>query len=593
MWLKTLRSFRKTFSLDYRSLAVFRIGLAGILFIDLLRRLGDLSAFYTDGGLLSRADVVDLFFIPGGWSLHLISGDASIQLLLFILQLLAALFLLIGYHTRWVTFLSWALLLSLQNRAPVILTGGDEVLRHLLFWSMFLPLSQMFSVDAALNKNPSTLPSSKVFSGGTVALTLQVICLYVFSALLKTGAEWHAENSAVYYALRIHTITTPLAPLFMNLTSQFPQLTSVVYYLELIGPLFLLSPWKNDDCRWGVIFLLALLNLCFGAAFYLGLFPWINLVTLLALIPSSMWEEKKKSLFASKPSFSLYYDGECRVCKKGVYLLREFLILPHVKLQPAQDSPIYNPLMKTHHSWIVQPAQGDMMLKADALTFCLQQSPWLFFMAPVLQWQRTLANALYEKVANHRPQLFQLSQWLCWRSISSQNKPLLNIAMSLIAIVLAGYMVFMNLLSLQVMRGESPSLSLPLQWVTTAFGLGQSWSMFAPYPMKETQEAGLFLMKDGQIQAQEALHYHGQERWTKWMVFITFPEIKPGLVRQYARYLCREKLKEKNSPEFNQLRLYFLKKSTPPPNSHGEAFQRVFIWEESCLLKESQSGVFR
>ncbi len=600
------KRFKTSLGLDLRSLALFRVGMAGVLLVDLVCRLGDLSAFYTDSGVLPRDYILDSFFMPGAWSLHLISGEASVQGLFFFAQLVAGLFLLVGYRTGWATFVSWVLLLSLHNRAPVILTGGDDVLRHLLFWSLFLPLGRYFSVDSALNTASTQLTglSQKFTSGGTVAFILQVMVLYIFSALLKTGAEWHGEGSAVYYALHIDAITTSLAPYFLIFSERFPALTQSIYYIELFMPFLLISPWKNACFRWGAILLLALLNLGFGMAFHLGLFPWINLMALLAFIPSDFWSFVWKKISFNHKAFTLYYDGDCRVCQKGVYLLQTFLILPQAVLKPAQDNPVRLRQMQEHHSWVVDAENnfGKTYLKASAFLFCLSQSPWFFFLKPFLERTNQnllpLANTLYDWVAGNRPLFFLLTKWVVWRPVSwarFDGKSRRSIVFSLMAILLAGYMVFLNGLSLNLNSEEYSesntwALHPKIQWATTALGLGQSWALFAPYPMKESGEQGVLVLKDGQV-LDEIKRVYQNERWEKLMIFMTFPQAKLGLIRQYADYFCDKQYKRnknlKTKKEFDSLRFYFTRHATPPPNKSIRPFERSFLWEQSCTQSES------
>src|SRR5207302_9988395 len=101
-------------------------------------------------------------------------------------------------------------LLSLHNRNPMILQGGDVLLRMLLFWGMFLPLGVRYSLDALLK--PSTLApqATRVFSVATVAMLLQVAFMYWFSVFLITDPVWFGDYTAIYYALSLDHLVTPL-----------------------------------------------------------------------------------------------------------------------------------------------------------------------------------------------------------------------------------------------------------------------------------------------------------------------------------------------------------------------------------------------
>ena len=141
-------AFRKIvelFSADLRSLAIYRVVLALLALADLISRATDLSAHYTDTGVLPRYALLQE--LPSRWrfSLHLLSGDAFVQAALFILAGLAALALLIGLRTRLMTVIVWVFLVSLHERNPLVLNAGDTLLRMLFFWGMFLPLGVYWS----------------------------------------------------------------------------------------------------------------------------------------------------------------------------------------------------------------------------------------------------------------------------------------------------------------------------------------------------------------------------------------------------------------------------------------------------------------
>lgn len=141
------------FGIDVRALAAFRIGLAGILLIDLWNRSYDLVAHYSDAGILPRLARMELYDHGAAqrlwWSLHMASGEVVFQFALFAVAAACALGLLIGYRPRLMSLFSWILLVSLQNRNPMLLQGGDVLLRSLVLWSIFLPTGAVCSVDSA------------------------------------------------------------------------------------------------------------------------------------------------------------------------------------------------------------------------------------------------------------------------------------------------------------------------------------------------------------------------------------------------------------------------------------------------------------
>src|SRR5689334_12189724 len=104
------------FGIDLRALATFRIAMGTLLLVNLYARFQDLTAHYTDDGILPR-DVRLKIFEWGGqdggrsiWSLHLLNGSAWSQAILFAAAAVFAVWLMLGYRTRLATCASWLLL---------------------------------------------------------------------------------------------------------------------------------------------------------------------------------------------------------------------------------------------------------------------------------------------------------------------------------------------------------------------------------------------------------------------------------------------------------------------------------------------------
>ncbi len=278
---------RRTFGLDERALSVFRVQLGVLLLYDLASRLPDLRAFYTDEGVWTRGTAI-AYSNPARWSLHLLNGSAGFQLLLFAIAAVAATCLLVGYRTRLATVVSWIMLASLHSRNPLVQNGGDTMLLLCLFWSMFLPLGVRGSIDAV--RRPARLRSSPYLSVGSVGLVVQIAAIYIVSALAKTGDAWHGDGTALFYALGLREITTPLAVWLQPHGTIGFVLTRFTYLLELCGPLLLLIPVAMAPIRATLFLAFAGFHFMTGMTMDLGLFPLIGIVVWAVLLPPSVWE---------------------------------------------------------------------------------------------------------------------------------------------------------------------------------------------------------------------------------------------------------------------------------------------------------------
>ncbi|MFM7437907.1 MAG: HTTM domain-containing protein, partial [Snowella sp.] len=288
-----MTKFKQIIAFDLRSLALFRIGLAFMVMADLISRAsaGGLLAHYTDTGVLPRQVLSNELLHPWYWSLHLISGGTFFQVLLFILAFFSALALLFGYHTRVAIIATWILNVSLQNRNPALIFAGDDVMRAILFWSMFLPLGANYSIDSALNSSNKPLPKV-VASGATFAFMVQLCFIYIWSAAYKTKSNiWWPDGDGVYYSLSFDQYVTGLGQWLLGFPHPFLKyLTFVTLVFEGVGPLMIFIPFYNNFFRIVAIISFMLLHLVFGLCFQIGVLSSLSIFIWSALIPSVVWE---------------------------------------------------------------------------------------------------------------------------------------------------------------------------------------------------------------------------------------------------------------------------------------------------------------
>ena len=275
------------FILDPRSLALFRIIFATVLLIDVFYRWIDLSFFYSDEGLLSREVAIRNLPIAA-FSAHLMNGTWQFQALLFLITALAHAAMLVGYRTRFATVLSWFLVVSVDRRNNLILQGGDDLGRALIFWSMFLPLDGRWSVDnIRLRRRPQT---RGVHTPASAAIMIQMAWVYLVSAVLKSAPSWRVEGTAIRYALELDQFTKP----FGYFLRAFPELLRVmtfgVWYMELLACFLPFVLWRNSV--WRTIVPLAFIFFHFGLflSLELGPFPFVCMAGWCVYFPGAFWD---------------------------------------------------------------------------------------------------------------------------------------------------------------------------------------------------------------------------------------------------------------------------------------------------------------
>ena len=288
----------RVFGLDVRSLAVFRVAVGGLLLADLWVRVSDLAAMYSDAGI-APVTLVRGLRGKGQWSLHLLSGAVAYQAGLFLLAAALAAALIVGYRTRLATIGSWILLASLHVRLPVVLNAGDTLLRVLLFWSMFLPLGEAWSIDARRRPSPA---GRLVATPATVAFVLQLAVVYWFAGLAKWNDAWlHGDALAQIFSFQFYG--QPLGRYLLDFPGFTRWLSRGVVGLELVGPLLLFVPCAMARIRTALVVVFIAFHLGIAATITVGLFPWVGIAAWLALVPPQTWNRLSRAP-APTPKFT-------------------------------------------------------------------------------------------------------------------------------------------------------------------------------------------------------------------------------------------------------------------------------------------------
>lgn len=593
---------RRAYSLDLRSLALFRVGLALVLIGDLIARACDLTVFYTDWGILPRAALLDNFSLPGRFSIHLMSGAFAFQAALFIIAGLFALMLLFGVRTRFAAFASWFMLISIQMRNPVILQGGDVYLRLLAFIAIFLPLGAMYSVDAALDTTPEEERNARspvYFSTFGLALMAQISLVYIFAVLMKTAPEWRENHTAVFYALSIQQMSTPLGKLLLHFPKLLPWLTRGTMIHESSIPVLILVPIFAGPARFLAAVLILILHTALGLSIRLGHFPYIAGIAALSLLPTWFWNQRivRKALpwtsdnRNSGAGTQILYDGQCAFCYKAVRVLRSFLLLPGATLIPAQDFPVTELEMQQRKSWIIVSPDGQRCYKWRGLAELVAISPVFSWLAPFLRASLVsrIGDRFYEAIERNRTTLSALTDWIKPRRLTLNRSLILTLS-GLFFII---YVSFWNISSL---------VSKPFQPGGDTIGLvlaiDQRWDMFAPNPL--TYDGWYVIeghLRDGThvnvLHPESAFSYekpasiadqYKDERWRKYLMNLSLGQYEAYRL-YYGRYLCRSWNTgrwPKDSTTLERFDIYFMGRQNSI-SDQNRPYSKDLLWHHECF----------
>ena len=296
-----LKRLAANYRLDVRAIALMRIAVALVVIFDLCFRMCSLEAHYTETGVWPAKYVFTFLGKPWAWSFHCLFDTYAWELSLFILHLAVAGLVLIGYKTRFSTFILYLFTLSLHNRNVYVLQAGDDLLRLCLFWGLFLNWGNAYSIDAG--KKGTIREVSFIGQLGYLGLIASV---YLFTVLLKSGNEWRIEGSAIYYALSLEQLRLPFVGDWLySQPSLMVVLTRLVYGAECLIPVLILWPTHKKTTYTLAFLLILLLHLGIALTLYVGLFFIISIVTAIGFLPPRVFDRLEHSIPWLRPRLLL------------------------------------------------------------------------------------------------------------------------------------------------------------------------------------------------------------------------------------------------------------------------------------------------
>ena len=163
------------------TIALYRISIGTLLFLELVLRYRFLHVFYTDEGTFpTRLLLPQIDSIYRILCIHALSGSMIYQQILLTVQVALAFSLTVGYKTRIVTVLSWFMYLSLTLRNTWLNFILDRYFHYLLFYAMFLPTNNVWSMDCRGTRNTTRYKNTNetIVTLATIALKCQVFWIY-------------------------------------------------------------------------------------------------------------------------------------------------------------------------------------------------------------------------------------------------------------------------------------------------------------------------------------------------------------------------------------------------------------------------------
>jgi hypothetical protein len=270
--------------IDTRTLAVFRI-VAGLLIIaDLLLRSRNFSFYYTNDGAVPR-ELAQTMSSEGAFSVYHYVNDPAAIAALFVVQGLIAIQLIVGYKTRIATILSFLLVVSLDHHNPLVLSYADTLFRLLLFWAIFLPLGERWSVDAI---HAGREPRGSIASVASALILGQMVFMYVVNGLHKRHDELWTGGEATPLIMGLHDTTFFLAPYLREFQTLLQMGGLTWFYMLLLSPLLFVL---RGRLRMALVAMFMGSHASFIVTVRIGAFPYVAMAGVLLFLQAQFWTD--------------------------------------------------------------------------------------------------------------------------------------------------------------------------------------------------------------------------------------------------------------------------------------------------------------
>jgi len=195
----------------FRPEGVEVLGLIRIAFGALI--IGWTLSFFTDlPDLFGRKGVVPLpSSDPHMWTVFQLWPDDRAVLVGWLLLLISAIAMTIGWHTRIASIAVWILVISFQHRDPNAFNAGDVLVRIEALCLALAPSGAALSLDQ--RRRTGRFWSAQVRAPWAIRLLqLQLSIVYLASVRWKLAGTTWPEGTAVSYALRLRDMLVLPAP---------------------------------------------------------------------------------------------------------------------------------------------------------------------------------------------------------------------------------------------------------------------------------------------------------------------------------------------------------------------------------------------
>ena len=255
---------------------LLRSGVGALVMFWGLTLLPDLADLYGSSSIVpSQGPRAGQFSVFRWWT-----GDIAVGVVLG-LAVLGGLAMALGVAVRLAAPVAFVAVTSLMASAPLMLNGGDDVLRLLL---LFIALYAVIAPADGLNTAVGRLGLSEPPTGppwGLVVIRIQIIAMYIVTVLDKMEGSTWLGGTATIRALNLQSMRRFWVPEFMLTSSAAHNLmTWGTLAPEVAIPILLIN---RRTRRWGIVLGVGF-HAALGYVLRLGLFPATVTIAYLAFL---------------------------------------------------------------------------------------------------------------------------------------------------------------------------------------------------------------------------------------------------------------------------------------------------------------------
>jgi Vitamin K-dependent gamma-carboxylase len=368
---------------------LFRLVFASLILDAALIHIGpDVLDWYGPYGVTS-ADAVHRYWWLNEprFDLFLLGPNTETSVMFFWYIFVAAVVcLLIGFKTRASAIVVTLFLISMDNRQPFAINGGDAMMRILAGYLIFAESGAAFSVDRLITrwKRPTFGQDSvpkPVAPWGQRMIQVQMSLTYWSTICAKVGGAQWLDGTAVYYATRLDDMINHPLPLYDSLL--FCKF--LTYYTIFVEASMFSLVWFRD-LRYYVLGATMIMHIGIDYSINLPIFEWIFMTSFITFIyPEDLTRcmdfVKKRIDSFFGPAADLHYNPLVPRETSLASVLEGLDVFGRLNILPVDGAVLS-----------AQTSQG-RIIGIDLFAFLTGRLPLLWPLFPFIKVPRLLAQA--------------------------------------------------------------------------------------------------------------------------------------------------------------------------------------------------------